>query len=361
MAKKVHPELQGEKFHTLYTLQFKRTGQVLRDRFSWTALGVCLGVGTAIAVLSLPLVPRGLPWSVGQGQPDAETHFKAGSDQAMQAAELTQSAASREEWVRVALLWQQAIANMAAVPISSPNYVVAQQKRRQYDRNRRYAETNVSNRAADVPGNKAYWTVGSDRDWVIAIQGPPTRIVSYDGSCQERLGYGSSLIELENGYVKQYSNTDANLKVLANTPLALSTQPQPQTWSLGSSTSEVLKLQGTPTRTQQNGVDDLVTLYYGSSSILLDKGHVISYWNNDGSLKVSVNLARPLAHDLPSQRWSVGSSRAQVFKTQPTPPTAISRNDGSCEEVLQFGASQVTLRQGLVAGYKNEGKNLLTR
>ncbi|MFM7471806.1 MAG: hypothetical protein ACKO5P_09895 [Nodosilinea sp.] len=361
MAKKTHPELQGEKFQTLYTLQFKRTGQVLRERFSWTAMGLCLGMGTAVAFLSLPVTSMVISWPLFQAQPESNDDFKAGTDRAMKAAELTQSAASKEEWVRVALLWQQAIANMNSVPLNSSNYSLAQQKIKEYDRNRQYAETNVSTRTADVPGNTAYWTVGSDRDWVIAIQGPPSRTLSYEGSCQESLSYGTSVVEFENGYVKEYSNRDANLKVLANTPIALSTQPTPQTWSLGSSTNEVLKLQGTPTRTQQNGGDDLVTLYYGSSSILIKKGYVVSYWNNDGNLKVSVKLANPIAQHLPSQRWSVGSSRAEVLKNQPGVPTAVSRNDGSCEETFQFGSSQVTLRQGFVAGYKNEGKNLLTR
>lgn len=361
MAKKSHPELQGEKFQTLYTLQFKRTGQVTKERFSWTAMGLCLGVGTAVAFLSLPVASMLIPWPVFQVQPDANDNFKAGSSQGMKAAELTQSASSKEEWVQVALLWQQAIAHMNSVPVNSPNYRLAQQKIKEYDRNRQYAETNVNTRTANVPGSRSYWTVGSDRDWVIAVQGPPSRIVRYEGSCEEMLSYGTSLIELENGYVKEYSNLDGNLKVLANTPIALSTQAKPQTWSLGSSTNEVLKLQGTPTRTQQNGSDDLATLYYGSSSILTKNGYVVNYWNNDGNLKVSVNLAKALAQTLTVDRWSVGSSRAEVLKIQPSPPTAVSRDDGSCEETLQFGSSQVTLRQGFVAGYKNEDKNLLTR
>ena len=362
MPRKSHPELDGERYQTLYTLEFKRTGQLHRERLSWVILGLLLGTGTAAALWFLVKPPLDLSWPrLGLQASAMDDGFTNGVSHAMKAAELTQEAKAREEWIKVALLWQQAISAMQSVPPNHRQYDLAQQKVEEYTRNRQYAETNVRTRVANTSHHRPYWTVGSDRDWVIAVQGSPSRTLTYNGSCHEVLRYGSSTIELKNGYVHQYSNLEGNLKVLASTPIALSTQGTATRWSLGSSADQVLKLQGTPSRTQQYGSGDLVTFYYGNSSVVLDRGHVISYWNTDQNLKVSVNLTSPVNKVIKPNRWSVGSSRAEVLSIQPGPPQAVSRNDNSCEEVLHFGGSEVVLRQGFVSGYKNEADNLLVR
>ncbi|MEH2203090.1 MAG: hypothetical protein V7K53_03265 [Nostoc sp.] len=68
--------------------------------------------------------------------------FKEAVSKAINAANLTQSAKYPNEWKTVVSLWENAIALMKTVPSSSPNYVVAQQKIIEYQRNLNYAEKN---------------------------------------------------------------------------------------------------------------------------------------------------------------------------------------------------------------------------
>ncbi|AVH71062.1 hypothetical protein [Nostoc sp. 'Lobaria pulmonaria (5183) cyanobiont'] len=68
--------------------------------------------------------------------------FREAVSKAINAANLTQSAKSPDEWKIVVSQWQAAIALMKAVPSSSPNYVVAQQKISEYQRNFNYAQKN---------------------------------------------------------------------------------------------------------------------------------------------------------------------------------------------------------------------------
>ena len=362
MPRKSHPELDGERYQALYTFELKRTGHRHRERLRWVGFGLLLGSGAAVALLVLTKPPLAFSWpSFGFRAATVDDGFTQGVGYAMKAAELTQEASLREDWIKVALLWQQAISAMQSVSPNHSQYGLAQQKVKEYTRNRQYAETNVNTRAASSPQNRPYWTVGSDRDWVIAIQGLPSRTLTYNASCDEILRYGNSTIELRNGYVQQYSNLDGNLKVLASTPTALSTQGTSTTWSLGSAADQVLKLQGTPSRTEHYGSDDMVTFYYANSSVVLNKGYVVGYWNTDKNLKVSVNLANPVKKIPMADRWSVGSPRAELLNAQPGPPQAVSRNDNSCEEVLNFGGSEVVLRQGFVSGYRNEAQNLRVR
>ncbi|MBN4005365.1 hypothetical protein [Nostoc sp. LPT] len=68
--------------------------------------------------------------------------FREAVSKAINAANLTQSAKSLDEWKTVVSQWEAAIALMKAVPSSSPNYVVAQQKTKEYQRNLNYAQKN---------------------------------------------------------------------------------------------------------------------------------------------------------------------------------------------------------------------------
>ncbi|NJL49219.1 MAG: hypothetical protein HC929_19395 [Leptolyngbyaceae cyanobacterium SM2_5_2] len=323
-------------------------------------LGLSVGLGVATVFFTISDTPVSPPWSFSP-PPPLDKPFKQGADKAMTAAELTQTAEFKEEWVEVVLLWQEAIAQMQAVPKADSNYAVARQKVDEYSRNLQYAQSNVNSRAARTPTEQNYWTIGSDRDWLMALQGSPSQVLRYDSACNEVLRYGNSIVELSNGYVKQYANLDGNLRVLADAPVAPSTQGTSTAWSLGSSREEVLQLQGTPSRTDQYASEQHVTLYYGNSSVLLEDGYVVSYWNADQNLRVSTALASSLKPLLTAEKWSIGSSRAEVLKIQGDTPKAFSRNDGSCEEILHFGRSEVILRQGFVVGYKNTAKNLRVR
>ncbi|PSN20781.1 hypothetical protein C7271_00190, partial [filamentous cyanobacterium CCP5] len=232
----------------MYTFELTKQGQKRRDRITWSLLGISLGLGIAIAGYT------GMQfWDevfTGQNQTEADPFAQATSP-AMDAAELTQTAESSEDWVNVALQWQKAIAFMEAVPKPHPNYALAQEKIQEYQRNLQYAEGNVAVRAVANPNQQVYWTLGSDRDRVIAVQGVPSQVSRYQGTCREVLYFGNSTVELQNGYVKTYSNFDNNLKTLASNQVALSVQPQPDSWSLGSSRTDVISVQGTPTRTEE--------------------------------------------------------------------------------------------------------------
>jgi len=69
--------------------------------------------------------------------------FPEAVSKAINAANLTQSAKSPDEWKTVVSQWEAAIALMKNVPSSSSNYVVAQQKIIEYQKNLNYAEKNA--------------------------------------------------------------------------------------------------------------------------------------------------------------------------------------------------------------------------
>ncbi|MEH2338847.1 hypothetical protein [Nostoc sp.] len=69
--------------------------------------------------------------------------FREAVSKAINAANLTQSAKSPDEWKTVVSQWQTASALMKTVPSSSPNYAIAQQKIREYQKNLNYAEKNA--------------------------------------------------------------------------------------------------------------------------------------------------------------------------------------------------------------------------
>jgi|GEM_PF-767827 len=75
-------------------------------------------------------------------QPQQEP-FQQAVNQATEAANLTQTAQTSEQWEAVASLWLKAIENMEAVPESSPKYQIAQQKAAQYREGLAYAQKNA--------------------------------------------------------------------------------------------------------------------------------------------------------------------------------------------------------------------------
>jgi hypothetical protein len=66
--------------------------------------------------------------------------FEQAIDKARYAASLTKSAQSQAEWEIVANRWEDAIKLLEAVPTSSPNYALAQQKILQYQIHREFAK-----------------------------------------------------------------------------------------------------------------------------------------------------------------------------------------------------------------------------
>lgn len=356
-----HPELEGDQPQTLYTVQLRRRGQTLVERITWGLLGIALGLGAATAFFSWSETPWVWPRLSGTMSSAAEDAFQRATDQAMAAAELTQTAEFQEEWVEVLWLWQQAVAALKSVPKSHPNYAIADQKIAEYNRNAQYAESNVRSRAPRTPTAPTYWTVGSDREWVVALQGTPSQVLRYDASCQEILRYGNSTVELTNGYVRQYANLEGNLRGLADAPPVQSTQATSQAWTVGSPQGEVLRIQGAPSRTERYASDRRHILYFGQSSVLFEDDYVIGYLDVDQTLKVSLALAGVVQSPSPPAQWTIGSSRGEVLRAQNQTPSAVNRNDSRCEEIWQFGQGEVVFRQGFVSGYRNTGESLRIR
>ncbi len=77
--------------------------------------------------------------------PTSEVPFYDAVKNAQEAANLTQTAKTKEEWQKVATLWQNAIALMKAVPEGESNYEVAQKKVGEYESNLQYAQKNAGN------------------------------------------------------------------------------------------------------------------------------------------------------------------------------------------------------------------------
>ena len=295
-------------------------------------------------------------WSA-PSQVAIEDPFRLGTNQAMNAAELTQTAEFREDWSRVAILWQQAIKHMQSVPQTHSNYAIAQEKLGEYTRNLQYAQNNISSKAPNNPSAQPYWTLGSDRELVIALQGMPRRVNQYDTtSCKEILYYGDSAIELNNGYVIDYSDLDGNLAVLADDQVALSLKANNGAWTIGSSQQEVFDIQGTPTRTST--YKESMTLHYEGSFVKIQEGQVVGYSNVDNNLKVSLVPTTPSEQSATPSTWSFGSSRSEVLRVEQRTPTAVSRFDNSCEEIFTFDNSTIKFRKGLVSEYSNTSGNL---
>ncbi len=357
MPPKRHPELEGYAFPAFYTFELKSRRKTLQNRLIWICMGLVLGLGGAVtSYLLLPKLWRWLPQEATSVVP-SDNPFQQGVSQAMSAAELTQQAEFREEWSQVALLWQQAINYMKLVSEGDPNYAIAQQKIAEYQRNLQYAKSNVATRNASNPGQRTYWTIGSDRELVLLIQGAPDRVVQYDASCRETLYYGKSTVELKNGYVTEYSDLGQNLKVLADQETALSLVSGSQNWTLGDRAAKVFQVQGTPTRTLI--YEDAETLFFGESSIEINQGRVFGYHNVDGNLKVDTQMVvYGTQQQTPPTAWNLGANRAQVLAAQRQPPTAVSRQDGACKETYRFGDSVVTFKNGFAVEYSNIGNRL---
>ncbi|MDY7012236.1 MAG: hypothetical protein SVX43_01330, partial [Cyanobacteriota bacterium] len=77
--------------------------------------------------------------------------FYQGVNWGMEAAQLTQTAKTPDEWNAVARKWQQAIAAMRSVPSESRDYNLAQQKVRDYQSNLSYAQKQAEPPPRPVP------------------------------------------------------------------------------------------------------------------------------------------------------------------------------------------------------------------
>lgn len=118
--------------------------------------------------------------------------------------------------------------------------------------------------------------------------------------------------------------------------------PKPETpanfFTLGSTASIVLKVQGRPTQVLGD------TWTYGVSEVHFKNGRVFGYNNFDGELRVKLE---PGAFTGPAPRHiTLGSTKQQVLLVQGT-PTQVRGNR------WYYGFAELIFQDGLVAGYDN--------
>lgn len=306
------------------------------------ALGLAVAVATQDTRLPTPKV------SISQSE-----SFRRAVNRAMSAAELTQTATSRDEWRTVAMWWQESIDLMKMVPVTSPNYSVAQEKVMEYGHNLEYAQNKALSKSS-APSSDSLWSIGSRRSEVLKLQGDPTKTDRYDSMCKEVLHYNNSNVELNNGIVAKYEDLDKNLKVASDDALPSPTASNSY-WTLGSTREELFKVQGTPSRVLRYDYSDKELLYYGNSTVDLSDGRVTGYSNHDGNLRVFIPPSS--GSDNTDEHWGLDSQREDIFRIQGT-PTQVVLDNSVCTEELYYGDSTIQLTNGFITGYDNLDNNL---
>lgn len=283
--------------------------------------------------------------------------FRWAVNRAMNAAELTQTASSKEEWSTISSWWTEAIDLMKSVPKSHPKHQLAQQKVQEYQQKLEYAQSRIKSRADIDSPSANLWSVGSRRIDILRIQGSPTHEARYDSLCQDVMYYGNSLVEFNNGVVVKYEDIDKNLKAAPADAPVTSTQSGAYAWTLGSSREDVFKIQGTPNRVTRYESLRKETLYYNNSIVELTENLVTGYSNLDGTLNVVIVPVETGVSGNAGNSWTIGSDRNDIFRVQGT-PTQVSLDHSLCRETLNYGDSTIELKNGFVAGYDNLSRNL---
>jgi glucan phosphoethanolaminetransferase (alkaline phosphatase superfamily) len=86
------------------------------------------------------LIPLSSPTSTSTAPAAQSDSFREAVNAAMDAAVLTQSATSKDDWDLVVSKWQNAISLLKRVPKSNSNYPKAQAKVQEYEKNLNYAQ-----------------------------------------------------------------------------------------------------------------------------------------------------------------------------------------------------------------------------
>lgn len=329
-------------------------------------------VGVAWAVVSYAPDGSALRQLIGlSGESPSEMSkpFHSAVNKAMKAANLTQEAQYQEEWQKVEFLWTEAVDLMAQVSEDSDQYEVAQQKVDEYGRNRKYATSMAQSRPSGAPLKNQLWSEGTTREYLLAVQGLPGEVLFNEPLCKEVYRYGDSEVELEHGLVVDYDNRDNKLNASPMTDLSAdsfrSNFKQANAWAIGSTAQDVLRIQGTPTRVKNYEALETDIFYYSLNLVELKNDIVVGYSNFNGALKIDIDAMIPgVGHNAIASTedttWSIGSSRAEVFKIQGT-PSQIERSNRDCIETLHYEDSTVDLKNGIVQEYDNFSNNLKVR
>jgi DnaJ-like protein len=196
--------------------------------------------------------------------------------------------------------------------------------------------------AALAVRSRGYFTLGSDPDEVLAVQGTPTSVQG------RRWRYESSAVDFLDRKVESYDNASRNLHVRINPAGDTAAARARGYFTLGSSPDEVLAVQGTPTSIEGT------RWTYDNSAVGFSDGQLDRYVNGAQNLHIQVfpkgdsSLAR--AHGV----FTLGSSQDDVLAVQGTPSSI----EGSR---WTYELSWVKFDQGKVESYSNLSGNLRLR
>jgi len=182
----------------------------------------------------------------------------------------------------------------------------------------------------------AFFTLGSTSSEVLNIQGDPSRVQG------QAWFYGLSEIQFRNGRVWRFDNFDGSLRVRMQPEIPKDREIPPHV-TIGSSEDEVLLVQGTPTKVEDN------RWFYGFAELVFKNGRVAEYDNYFGRLKMRI---LPSAQsEPPKQFFTIGSTQDEVLDIQGT-PTSIHGNRWS------FNFAVVTFLDGKVNTVANADESL---
>jgi hypothetical protein len=157
--------------------------------------------------------------------------------------------------------------------------------------------------------------------------------------------YGLAEVTFKDGGVWRYNNFDGTLKVeiLPSSPLL--GRKTPSFFSLGAGKDEVLLVQGTPTRMEQN------RWYYGLSQVAFRKGVVVGFDNFFNDLKIVMKPSGSLRPGIRPDCFTIGATADEVLAVQGT-PSSVQAN------LWSYGLSQVLFHDGRVRMVNDFSKNL---
>jgi DnaJ-like protein len=123
-----------------------------------------------------------------------------------------------------------------------------------------------------------FYTIGSTKDQVLAVQGPPDRFTDRE------FWYGTSEVYFEGNRVTSWSNRYPRLKAQL---LPRAGTVTPQFFTVGSTKDEVLAVQGSPDRFTDG------EFWYGTSEVYFEGNRVTSWSNRYPRLKASLRPTSP--------------------------------------------------------------------
>jgi len=181
-----------------------------------------------------------------------------------------------------------------------------------------------------------FFTVGSTKDEVLAVQGTP------DNFTDSSFSYGGSSVYFERDKVKSWRNGYPKLKAKLLPSAAVEAKAY---FTVGSTKDEVLAVQGTP----DNFTDS--SFNYGGSSVYFERDKVKSWRNGYPKLKAKL---LPSAAVEAKAYFTVGSTKDEVLAVQGTP-------DNFTDSSFNYGGSSVYFERDRVKSWRSGYPELKAR